>query len=209
MKKLRWIIVSGLLASCAIQGLSFVRAADPKKDDRPLVAVMPFAYKADNTEYAGVEKGLADALASDLVKTKKFRMIERSRIDVLLQEIRLQQTGVVDPAAATQLGKQLGAQAYVLGSVTSVSVRDESRSVKFAEKTTRCVDVESEAKLVDIQTGEILASGRAVGKSKTAEKHAFGGKAGQLATVKSMTDKAVQNLTEKLAKDLVKTYSGK
>ena len=204
------VIASAIIISWTVLArISPMAAADPKKDVRPLVAVMPFAYKADNAEYAGIEKGLADALASELVKRKKFRMIERNRIDVLLGEIKLQQTGLVDPSAAAQIGKQLGAEAYILGSIVSVSARDEWRSVKFAEKTTRWVDVEAEAKLVDIQTGEMLASGRAIGKSKTAEKHAFGGKAGELATVKSMTDKAVQNLTEKLANDLVKTYSRK
>ena len=93
-----------------------------------------------------------------------------------------------------------------MGSVVSVSVRDEWRSVKFAEKTVRFVEVEAEVKIVDIQTGEVLGSGRAIGKSKTAEKHAFGGKIGDLATIQSMTQKAVQNLSEKLSKDLVKTY---
>lgn len=193
----------------AIAFLSLTAFPVSSAENRPLVAVMPFAYKAENPEYAGIEKGLADALASELVKKKKFRMIERNRIDVLLQEIKLQQTGLVDPAAATQIGKQLGAQAYILGSIVSVSMRDEWRSVKFAEKTTRWVDVEAEVKLVDIETGEMLASGRATGKSKTAEKHAFGGKVGELASVKSMTQKAVQNLTKSLAKDLVKTYSQK
>ena len=197
------------LLSLVTAAISPAPAAGQEKQERPLVAAMPFAYKADNPEYAGIEKGLSDALASELVKTKKFRMIERDRIDVLLQEIKLQQTGLVDAAAAAQVGKQLGAQAYIFGSVVSVSARDEWRSVKFAEKTTRWVDVEAEVKLVDIQTGEMLASGRAVGKSKTAEKHAFGGKVGELASVKSMSQKAVQNLAEKLAKDVVKSYSVK
>jgi curli biogenesis system outer membrane secretion channel CsgG len=204
------ILLSAIaLFSLAAGSISAAPAQDLKKQHRPLVAVMPFAFKADNLEYAGIEKGLADALASELVKKKKFRMIERNRIDILLEEIKFQQTGLVDPATAAQIGKQLGAEAYILGSVVSVSARDEWRSVKFAEKTTRWVDVEAEAKLVDVQTGEILASGRAMGKSKTAEKHAFGGKVGELASVKSMSQKALQNLTENLARDLVKTYLAK
>ncbi|OGR83505.1 MAG: hypothetical protein A2902_02040 [Elusimicrobia bacterium RIFCSPLOWO2_01_FULL_64_13] len=195
----------GLLSFIAFLGWS-PRAACAPKGERPIVAVMPFAYNADQAEYAGTEKGLEEALEADLVKTKKFRMIERGRLGVLLQEAGLQQTGAVSPENAVQIGKQLGAQAYVLGSVTSVSVRDEWRSVKFAEKTTRFVEIAAEAKLVSVETGEILASGSAVGKSKTAEKHAFGGKVGDLASVKSMTQKASQALSKRLAKDLVKTY---
>ncbi len=171
--------------------------------ERKLVAVMPFGYKADPA-HAGIEKGLADALAAELVKTKKVRIIERERIDILLKELVLGQTGVVDSAGAARVGKQLGAQAYLLGTVVSVSIRDEWRSVKFAEKTTRWADIEAEAKIVDIETGEVLASGRSVGKAKTAEKHAFGGKAGELATKESVAQKAVQKLSEKLAKELTR-----
>ncbi len=178
-------------------------------DERILVAMMPFNYKAEDPKYAGVEAGLAQAVSSELVKKKVFRMIERERVDILLKELKYQQTGVVDSSTALELGKHLGAQAYLLGSVISVSVRDEWRSVKFAEKTVRFVDVEAEVKIVDIQTGEVLASGRSIGKSKTAEKHAFGGKIGELATIQSMTQKAVQNLSEQLSKDLVRSYQGK
>ena len=176
------------------------------KNNRILVAVIPFTYKAENPKYAGIEEGLAQAVSSELVKKKVFRIIERERVDTLLKEIKYQQMGIVNPETALQLGKHLGAQAYLLGSVVSVSVRDEWRSVKFAEKTVRFVEVEAEVKIVDIQTGEVLGSGRAIGKSKTAEKHAFSGKIGDLATIQSMTQKAVQNLSEKLSKDLVKTY---
>lgn len=182
-------------------------SAESAKPEKPLVAVMPFAYKANNPEYAGLEKGMGEALTAELVKSRKFRMVERGRIETLLQEMKLQQSGVVDSAAAAQVGTQLGAQAYVLGSVTNVSVEDVWRSVKFAEKTTRIVSVEAEVRLVDLKTFEVLASGRAVGKSKTAEKHAFGGKIGKLASVESMTGKAVQDLSERLAKQLIKTYS--
>ncbi len=181
--------------------------AENAKQETPLVAVMPFAYKANNPEYAGLEKGMAEALTAELVKSKKFRLVERGRIETLLQEMKLQQGGIIDSAAAAQVGTQLGAQAYVLGSVTSVSVEDVWRSVKFAEKTTRIVSVEAEVRLVDLKTFEVLASGRAIGKSKTAEKHAFGGKIGKLASVESMTGKAVQDLSERLAKQLNKTYS--
>ncbi len=196
---------------CALAGgmlfLGAAGLAGDSKAEKPLVAVMPFAYQADNPEYAGLEKGMGEALTAELVKSRKFRLVERGRIETLLQEMKLQQSGVVDSAAAAQVGTQLGAQAYVLGSVTSVSVEDVWRSVKFAEKTTRIVSVEAEVRLVDLKTFEVLASGRAIGKSKTAEKHAFGGKIGKLASVQSMTGKAVQDLSERLAKQLIKTYS--
>ena len=125
----------GLLALAGLVLTTGLEAKD--KQEKLLVAVMPFAYSAANAEFAGVEAGLADALASELVGQKIFRMIERSRTDALLKELQVQQTGIVEPKTQSEIGKQLGAKALILGSVVSVSMRDEWRSVKFAEKTTR------------------------------------------------------------------------
>ena len=194
----------GLLA---LAGLVLTTGLEAKyKQEKLLVAVMPFAYSAANAEFAGVEAGLADALASELVGQKIFRMIERSRTDALLKELQVQQTGIVEPKTQSEIGKQLGAKALILGSVVSVSMRDEWRSVKFAEKTTRYAEVEAEAKLVDVETGELIASARVIGKGKSAEKHAFGGKIGELATKESVLQRAVQDLSSSLAKKLKKSY---
>ena len=174
-------------------------------EDRPIAAIMPFAYHVD--EYPQYEKnisGIADALAVDLLKTNKIRLVERSRVDTVLKEITLGQTGIIDAAKASQAGKQLGAQQVILGSIVALSIREEGRSVKIAEKTTRWVEIEAEARLVDVETGELLAAGKASNKVSSAEKHAFGGKIGKLATPESLVQQALEGLGEKLAKDLAK-----
>ena len=176
------------------------------REKRLLVATMPFVYKANEPAYAGIESGLCDAMSAELVKTEKFRMIERSRIDALMTELKLQDTGLIDPQTPLKVGKQLGAQAVIVGSIVNVSVRDEWRSVKFAEKTTRFAEIEAEARLILVETGELLGSGRAVGKAKSAEKHAFGGKLGELAGKEAVVQKALTGLSKKLAKNLTKTY---
>lgn len=204
LKKIFLFMVGLTLLLSSSQDILFA-----KEKEKILIAVMPFSYNANNQDYKGSESGMANSLSSELVKNKKFRVVERDRVDTLLNEARFQQTGVTDPKNQAEIGKQLNVKALVMGSVTSVSVRDEFRSVKFAEKTTRWTEVEAEAKLVDVETGEMLASGRSIGKSKTAEKHAFGGKTGELADKEEMLQKALQNLSEKLAKELAKSYSSK
>jgi len=91
----------------------------------------------------------------------------------------------------------------VLGSITALSVNDEWRSVKIAEKTDRKVEVSAEARLVNLETGELLGSGKAVGKAKSSEQHAFGGKIGELAKPEAIIQKALMDLTDNLAEDLV------
>jgi len=178
-------------------------------EQRRVAAVMPFAYTAAQKEFAPHASSLADSLAGALLRTGRLRLVERARVDSLLSEAALGQTGAVDGATAAKIGKQLGAQVVVLGTLTSISVREEGRSVKFAEKTNRWVETEAEARLVDVETGELLGSGKALGKAESAEKHAFGGKIGELATPDALIQQSLQGMGEKLAKDLARTVPPK
>ncbi len=197
MKKLKVFIPFLLLAgACAGAGVPF--------DQRPLACVMPFTYSASDPQYASSVTGLQDALTASLMKTSRIRLVERARVDAALKELQLASSGVIDPATAAQVGRQLGARYAVLGSITALSVNDEWRSVKIAEKTDRKVEVSAEARLVNLETGELLGAGKAVGKAKSSEKHAFGGKIGQLAKPEAVIQLAIMDLTDGLAKDLVK-----
>ena len=171
-------------------------------EQRPLAAVMPFTYSAQPQEYTKSVGGLPDAVAGALLRTGRVRMLERQRLEAMAAEQKLSLSGAIDTNTAVKLGQMLGAKEVVLGSVVSVSVREEGRSVNFATKTDRWAEVEVEARLVDVQTGELLASGRAFGKASSAEKHAFGGTIGELASKEALVQQAIQGMGEKLAKDL-------
>ena len=200
MKK---IILAMLMVGC----LSFnLFAKGFKFEERQIAAIMPFEYHVDeHPEFQKVTSGIADALAVDLLKTEKIRLVERSRVDTVLKEVALGQSGIIDGSKAAQIGKQLGAQQVILGSIVALSIREEGRSVKIAEKTTRYVEIEAEVRLVDVETGELLAAGKATNEVSSAEKHAFGGKIGKLATPESLVQQAMEGLGEKLAKDLAKS----
>lgn len=172
---------------------------------RTLAAVMPFSYESGPPEHAAAVRGLGDAFTSALVRTGRLRLLERQRVDALLQEARFGQTGAVDAATAARIGRQLGAQAVVLGSVASLSVREEGRSVHFAEKTDRWAEIEVEARLVDVESGEVLAAGRASNKVHSAEKHAFGGQIGELATPQALVQQVLAGAARELAEDLARS----
>jgi curli biogenesis system outer membrane secretion channel CsgG len=173
-------------------------------EQRPLACVMPFVYSAAQPEYASSVEGLQASLTAALFKTEKIRLVERQRMEAVAAELKLAMTGLTDSNSAVQLGKQLGAKYVIMGSVTSISVKDESRSVKIAEKTNRMVEVEAEARMVDIRTGELAAAGKAVSRSESSEKHAFGGKVGKLASPEAIIQQAVRGLADKLAADIAK-----
>lgn len=80
-----------------------------------LVAVLPFsAIGHDST--AGII--LSDAIAMEILRTRKARVLERSQIKSILDEQGLQQSGLCDAQeCAIQVGRILGVQRIVVGSV--------------------------------------------------------------------------------------------
>ena len=80
------------------------------------VAVFPFS---SNDELAKQRVGFAvsELLTSKLAKLPEFIVVERSQLDQVLKEQKLQATGAIDPESAVKVGKLLGAQLLVLGSV--------------------------------------------------------------------------------------------
>jgi curli biogenesis system outer membrane secretion channel CsgG len=173
-------------------------------EQRPLACVMPFVYSASQPEYADSVAGLQSSLTAALFKTEKIRLVERQRMEAVAAELKLAMTGLTDMNTAMQVGKQLGAKYVILGSVTALSVKDEWRSVLIAEKTDRIVEIEGEARMVDVQTGELMGAGKARNKTKSSEKHAFGGKIGELAKPEAIIQSALPGLSDKLAAALVK-----
>ncbi|MEW6051231.1 MAG: CsgG/HfaB family protein [Candidatus Zixiibacteriota bacterium] len=89
-----------------------------------------------------ISKGLADMFAMDFAKVSDLKVVERDKINFVLKEIELQQSGNVDQATAVRVGKILGAQYMVFGSITQLD-----------ERTTRMV-----VRVVKVETSEIVAS---------------------------------------------------
>ncbi|MEA3296491.1 MAG: CsgG/HfaB family protein, partial [candidate division Zixibacteria bacterium] len=119
--------------------------SDESKPGVKTIAIMEFdnysigEYK-EKLELIG--KGLADWFESDFRKISSLRVVERDKIAFVLKEIELQKSGAVDKSTAVKVGKILGAQYMVFGSVTQLD-----------SKNTRMV-----VRVVSVETSEIIAS---------------------------------------------------
>ncbi|MBU2652422.1 MAG: hypothetical protein KKA81_15950, partial [Bacteroidetes bacterium] len=100
-----------------------------------------------------LSKGLADFFAYDFGKVSDLTVIERDKIDFILKEIALQQSGAVNQATAVKVGQILGAKYMVFGSITQID-GDNTRMV---------------VRVVDVETSEIVASVDKEGKPKYSE----------------------------------------
>jgi TolB-like protein len=94
-------------------------------------------------------KGLADTLISDLGHIKSLRVVERERIDAILSELQLMQSGAVDERTAQKVGKVLGVQALILGCFTAIG-------------PTLRID----ARVVDVETTEVITAQEICGDSE-------------------------------------------
>jgi len=169
---------------------------------RPIAAVMEFDYRGPDKEFASTAAGLADTVVNGLVKSGRLRLVERRKLQAAMGEAALSLTGVVDPDKAVEVGKLLGANYIIVGSVTSVSVRDEGRSAVVATKTTRTAEVMAEARMLEVATGLLIATGVARGEAEGAEKHLMGASTGVLPEKRALVQQAMMGLGDKLAAEL-------
>ncbi|HEX9934088.1 MAG TPA: tetratricopeptide repeat protein [bacterium] len=85
------------------------------------LAVLYFKNIGKKRDLDPVQKGLADMLITDLSKVARLKVVERVRMQKMLDEIGLGQTGLVDVATAPRVGKLLGASRLVNGTFIDLS----------------------------------------------------------------------------------------
>ena len=80
------------------------------------VAVLYFQNLGKNKQLDPLQKGITEMIITDLSKVKSIKVVERVKLQKLLEEIQLGQSGIVDPATAPRVGKLLGANTLMNGS---------------------------------------------------------------------------------------------
>lgn len=108
----------GLGAALLLAAAPALRAQNaPAPDRRPTIAVLYFNNGAIGraADFEALSKGIADLLITDLSANQNIRVVERDRLQALLQEQDLSQTNRIDDATALRLGKVLGAHHIIKG----------------------------------------------------------------------------------------------
>lgn len=81
------------------------------------IAVLPLVIAGDSSVQP-LSRGLAELLTTDLAYIRTLRLLERVQIGVLLDELKLGESGRVDPATAARVGRLLRAERMVQGTAT-------------------------------------------------------------------------------------------
>src|SRR5262249_25503395 len=84
------------------------------------IAVMPFESTTHDKSIDWLGGGIAETLTTELGRISDLTVVERRLLNDALKEIKLGQSGAVDPATAQQMGMILGADSIVVGSFEKV-----------------------------------------------------------------------------------------
>jgi len=153
MKRISTLALCGALLLAMFVAPSLTRAASK---DKPRVAVLEFKNKADNQWWwHGGAEAAQDVFVTELFKSGKFRVVEREQLEALMREKGLTLSGDVDPSTAVRVGKLLGVNYLLTGSVTeygNTSVGGGGFGVSAGKKKFVAA---LNARLIDTSTGEI------------------------------------------------------
>ncbi len=87
----------------------------PENLSRDLVAIFPLKYRGQNQEYVNLGIGLGEMMITDLSQVPGITIVERIRLNTLMEEVALGQSGMVKEGTAPQYGKLLGAGRVISG----------------------------------------------------------------------------------------------
>lgn len=134
-----------------------------------------------------VGKGVSDLLVKYLVQDGTYAVIERKAMDKVLAEQNFSNSDRANPASAAKLGKLLGVDAIVVGSITQFGNDTKNTNIGggggnwggfgiggIGRKKSKAV-VAVDARLVDVDTAEILGVASGKGESQRDSTSLLGG----------------------------------
>ncbi len=107
------------------------------------VAVMPFRAPVEL-----VGASIADMVATEILKTYKYELIERSQMEQVLREQSLGLKGVTDSALAMKVGRILGVEGVIIGTVPEYGMR----AVGSLELPAVGINI----RMIDTETGSVI-----------------------------------------------------
>jgi len=172
------------------------------------------------TNTADVGKAAADLLIAKLVQDGNVRVIERNAIDKLLSEQNLSNSDRSDPQTAAKLGRVLGVDVIILGSITRYDYLDKTTGGGAHPfmvgppkmKHDISAEVGISTRLVSPDSAEVLAVSQGSGKinRKGVKVNIYDSNSSSLTgnannpIINECMDKAIVELATQLEQELVK-----
>ena len=191
----RLALIAGVVLACAFVSLEAQNTGTAARKVR--VAVLDFDYATVQGDVSiifgrnvDVGRGVSDLLVNYLVKDGNYSVIERKQLDTILAEQNFSNSDRADASSAARIGKVLGVDAIIAGSITQFGNDTKNTGVgaiggglgrlglgSVKQKESKAI-VGLTARIVSIDTAEILAVADGKGESKRTSTSLAGAGAG-------------------------------
>ena len=178
-------------------GISF--AQDETKDLKRKVAIGRFTNVTKQAqsifydqESDQLGKQAADILATKLVASEKFILIERQDYDKIVSELEM----------TNSVSQTIGADFLIIGSITELGRKTIGSQKVFSNSIKQVVEAGVSMRLVDVTTGLIIYSGEGKGNAEVQDKRVLG--LGQTADFDAtLSDKAIGAAINQLVENII------
>ncbi len=211
------------LATLMLAGVSVNATATPATTEpatqlaqataKKRLVVMDFDYGPTNSYYTsyrgvGAARGISELLINELVNNGTYTVVDRSKLEQVLKQQN--RSGAMDAGTAAEIGKQLGVDAVLIGTITKFNIDKQSGGGSFmgigggSQKTKATVQID--VRLIGTDSGDILATAKAVGEADQSDSNisvrGIGGNSSSSnedSLLSAAVDKAVSQMVTKLA----------
>lgn len=182
-------------------------ASAGKIEDHAVVAVMDFGTHpgaaTSDVALANAEMTSSEYIILKLINDGKFVVIDKDTSKKAFDELGIKTVGLIDPDRAKKIGELLKVKYLIYGNVNDITVSDTGVAVLKSGTTIHTVKAHIIARVLDIDSGTIIAAAKGEGQSKSSYTEIntmkFGIKVGNAV----VTQESVHNALQKAAYNTV------
>jgi curli biogenesis system outer membrane secretion channel CsgG len=152
--RMRSKVVLGLALVLSLGQLAQAQGGKADGDKRPRIAIIEFE---NQTDWWGnrLGTGVQNMLVTELVKSGKWRVVEREKLNSVMKEQSLSLSGAVSSDTLVKIGKILGVKYFLTGSITQFDIKSSGFSFGVGRVGKTKKKVALDARLVNTESGEI------------------------------------------------------
>jgi len=169
------------------------------QNDKLTIGIMPFNYTNGAASYQDANS-IQEAVTEGFVKTKRFNIVDRSKMDALKKEKELQKTEDFIDGSVVKQGANIGANFLISGNVLEAKAEAivGTKGETLGYKAKLIISL----KVIDVSTGQVVSSETIEPKANTG---LFGGFTAP-STPEGAISKAIKEISGKIDEFVAKNF---
>jgi len=104
-------------------------------------SILPFTSSGREAKEMGLGESFSAMLSTGMKRKTCIEVVEREKLEKIVEELKLELTGLITPEQIKQIGKMLGVDYIITGSITKIQSK-----------------IEVDVKLIDVETARVIYS---------------------------------------------------